>query len=195
MKIIYDATKAEQEKLRLDTEIPEKNRKYARNNRIGSILLALCVLCLEIDIILVSYYVTKALGIENDRVLFAEWCLCCAFVSLLVIGGAFALYFVNKDIILPAEDYYSPAIKYHTTTQGKKILDIKTLGSPPWKLYLNVEDENHVVTKEEINLHFPNKVRTDISEIIIDMNEQVVYTPYEKEVGDDDTEVRIVAQE
>lgn len=177
MKIIYDATKAEQEKLRLDTEIPERNRKYKARNRI----IAVVTIVLAIALVFGSgagmrYISTLDLGVWHFVIGFAA-----LLIAVFAGVGLYLFYRDNIDIIMPAEDYYTPAIQYHCAVENKKILNIKTLGNPPWKLYLVLEDEDHVVTEKEINLHFSHKLRTDISETRIDLDERVVYTPYNEE--------------
>lgn len=175
MKIIYDEAKAEQAKCRYDAKIPEQNRRYKKANIIRTVVFALCelvVLCLVVLSWSTLYRLMSAAGL-----------LLCIVAGLICAGFVYVIYISSTDVIMPVEDYYSPAVKYYCATKDKKLLKTKTMGNPPWQLTLVLEDENHIVTEATINLHFPKKTRADISEIIIDMNEQIVYIPYEEQKG------------
>lgn len=178
MKIVYDKEKAIQEKQRIDAETPERNHKAKTRNRILTILTILLVAAFVIGTGGVTWYIsTLHLGI-GGQIVYGFFAMVAAGI---VAVGLYLFYCDHLNVIMPAEDYYTPAIQYHYAVENKKILNIKTLGNPPWKLTLVLEDENHIVTEKEINLHFAHKVRTDISETIIDMDNRIVYTPYIQE--------------
>lgn len=178
MKIIYNQEKAVQEKLRIDAEIPEKNSNMKAKNRIITIvtiaLAATFIICTFAEF---WYLYTLDLGVIWDILLgFA------AIIITVFVGCCLYFFYINHiAVVMPVEDYYTPAIQYHYAAENKKILNIKTLGNPPWQITLVLEDKDHIVTEKKINLHFAHKHRSDISETIIDLDKQIVYTPYNKE--------------
>lgn len=177
-KIIYDEEKAVQEKVRIDAEIPEKNSNMKAKNRIITIVtIALAATFIICTFAGFWYLSTLDLGVTWDILLgFAAM-----IITVFVGCGLYFFYSNNTYEIMPANDYYTPAIQYHNATENNKILNIETLGNPPWQITLVLEDKDHVVTKEKINLNFAHKLRTDINETIINLDERTIYTPYNKE--------------
>lgn len=81
------------------------------------------------------------------------------------------------DIYKPS-DKYTPDIEYYLASEGKQILSITVEPTFDWlpSVQIVAENEDHSTTKTEIDFRVVE--RTDIPNIILDVNEGVVYVPY-----------------
>lgn len=83
----------------------------------------------------------------------------------------------NLDGQLEYNEYSWPLkYKYHELTKGKTILDSNIEDGA---LRFVLENENHEVTSATL-VGFNKKVRTDVDEIVVDLNSEEILIPYKK---------------
>lgn len=170
MIVICDEVKALQEKAEIDVSIPKRNRRAKLNN---AILVAVT------GFVAIGAFWTAGFFYNDDFVVPSIF----SFTAVLVL-------FVLIELLTPFEwePLYNPKEMYSVNTEyclvkhGKNILDRKLeCNNGRYWLVVHLEDENHVVSKERLQLYlFSHEVRTDILEITIDLIHSAVYFPYEK---------------
>lgn len=184
MKIVYDEAKAITEKQKIDTETPVINSQAEKRNAIMIIGMLLASLAAIFGLVCAHNHIMELLSREGILwdALFALYVI--SYIMLPCI--ALAIYLVNREEIMPAKEHYSASINYHLATQNKSILKstITKNSSDPffgdyYTIVLTLEDINHVVTTSEIQLHsFKTGIRTDIHEIIVNLDGKTVSIPY-----------------
>ena len=186
MQIIFDPEKAIQTKLKFDTEIiPAHNKIWKAENRSLACRLFFLFAPMISAIIFIVYNVFYMALTNNWAIanLISEnyWNLIAVFASSLTLAELFALvlfflFKVEKDFWW-GPDNYPAAVKYHLAIEKKTIL--KTTYNCGY-IDLTLEDPaTHIVTNAEIDIrHFVTPLRSDITEQIIDLHEEVAYRPY-----------------
>ncbi|MCH5296683.1 MAG: hypothetical protein J1E85_03330 [Ruminococcus sp.] len=122
--------------------------------------------------------------------------LCAGFYNLWNTIKIFRqIYILNKDsellnssdsrkvcdIIFKSENQKNKSdILFNILYNSDKILSLKFFNSDKPNLEMEYVDEAHIVHKELINI-YTKIIRTDISDIIIDLYNEVVFYPYDSE--------------
>ena len=185
MQIIFDAEKARQAEIKHDNEIvPAHNAEVkAYNRRLAGRMFLLVAPFLSVVFfgIYLMFYMTITGNWTLPHLVSKLYALACIFVITEMC--AFALFQIFKDTdwwIRYDERNYPTAVKYHIYTKGKTILRSTYRCG---EIFLDLEDPaTHIVTTTYINVRdFKKTRRSDISDIVIDLHEETIYTPYAKE--------------
>lgn len=165
--IIYDAEKALQHKHEMDKAISdyEKWEKKQDKTKLALGLFLFAVFCVALVVF------------DNKEAVFAIAC-----AGAILVGFAATAWNNYVKIGRPPEEYTAD-IKYFLATEGKRILRITVDPTPVCFPSVRIVTENadHSTTKTEI--FFKVVERTDLHQIVLDVNEGVVYVPYERENG------------
>ena len=160
--IIYDIEKAKQHKKEMDNAIIKfKERKKKRE--IKETITIICALIIAVIMIITKMtHLLLILGI----------------ISILPIIMYYFSSRLNEYVCEP-RDNYTTDIEYYLETENKQILSIKII---PEFEYLNVEivTENKDHSTNKKNLNFKIIEKTNLNHIILNVNEEVVYVPYER---------------
>ena len=181
MKIIYDDEKAAALKAEIDTETTKWNEEVLVYNRSRCVIAILCF----IAVTMIAGSLAAWLFRSEEKVFPYVWCgqlVCVAIISILGAKIFLRKYPISE---MAAERQYPASVKFHVATTGKTILDgqwtrhnIGCLGDY-YSLALTLEDEAHFVTTTEIFLWgFKTQTRTDITEIVVNLDEETVDIPH-----------------
>lgn len=178
MKIIYDEAKAIQEKEKNDISIPKKDRRRTINNTIFVIVVLA---------VLVGVFFGARFLIENAYETFpSEMSFWIAIFAALGVCFFFVVFLSEVCLFgweppLDPCEWYSANVRYYLAAKDKTVLGHKLhLQGEKYILELTLEDKNHIVSKTRIwQRPLKVKIRTDVSETIVDLEKDVVYMPYQ----------------
>lgn len=112
-------------------------------------------------------------------------------LALIVIASVqlLAFYYIGNYLRCESPDkerWRFPAnARYLIETEGKRVISARYKKS---SLYLDLEDANFVVTTVAIPLDdFTTYIRTDITEIVVNLNEKTISFPYQDHKGENQT--------
>ena len=163
IEIIYDVEKAKQHKQQIDNAVI-KFKEKKKKREIKETITIICAL-----IIATIMIITKM----------ANLLIIIGIISILPIIIYYLCSRLNEYICEPNNDYSSD-IKYYLATENKKILSITV--EPMFDYWKNVrivtENKDHSTNKTELNFKIIEK--TNLNHIILNVNEEVVYVPYER---------------
>lgn len=167
IETIYDAKKAEQHKQQIDDTVVAYETKIQEQDKLHRII----GICLAV-VFAVLLIATKG----------AFWVVAVGFT----VGILTALYVGFSqwlDSTSKPSDKYPPDVEYYLATEGKRMLSVTV--EPANKYFPSVcivaENADRSTTKTEIDFKVVEK--TDLHHIILNVNEGVVYVPYEREKG------------
>ena len=162
MNIIYNAEKALQHKQEMDDAIAAYKAKIQKDEKRDTIT-GICVVVFCAILLIATNMAGWAIGVGFTVCVLIE--IPTVFMSWLT------------DIYKPS-DKYTPDIEYYLASEGKQILSITVEPTFDWlpSVQIVAENEDHSTTKTEIDFRVVE--RTDIPNIILDVNEGVVYVPY-----------------
>lgn len=156
--IIYDASKVLQHKQEMDKAILD----FENSEKIKSILYVLSIVAFSTIYVVLSYFGLK-------KIVFS------IVIPLTIIVGT-VLYLSCMHTV--PQKTYTPDIEYYLATEGKRILNItvNTMSEylPPVRII--TENADHSTTETEIDFKVVKK--TDLRQIVLDVNAGVVYIPY-----------------
>ncbi len=162
-EIIYDTEKARLHKNEMDSAVAKFKEETAKHDK----RLRIAGICAGV-VWTVALVVTKLAG----------WVIALGFASAFPIGFFVGVQNWCREQSKPS-DKYTPDILYYLAIDGKKILHTKI--TPYYKYIPNVtvtvENSDHSVSETEINFEVVTK--TDLDHIILNVNEGVIYAPYE----------------
>lgn len=185
MQIIFDAEKARQTEIKHDNEIvPAHNAEVkAYNRRLAGRMFLLGAPFLSVVFfgIYLMFYMAITGNWTLPHLVSKLYVLACIFVITEMC--TFALFQILKDDdwwIRYDPNNYPAAVKYLMHTKNKTILESAYKYG---EIYLVLEDPaTHIVTTTYINVRdFEKTRRSDISDIVIDLHEETIYTPYAKD--------------
>ena len=105
-----------------------------------------------------------------------------AFLITLGLGGLYGgLILWNQfEPTYKPDEYYDALILYYIATKDKTILNHKLSNKHDnvYQLTLVLEDKSHIVTERTLICDFYKQVRSDISEVTVDLSKGTVYFPY-----------------
>ncbi len=163
INIIYNAKKALQHKQEMDDAVAAYKAKIQKDEKRDTIT----GICLAVfgAILLIA---TKM----------ASWAIAVVFTGCILIATHKVFTSWLTDIYKPS-DKYTPDIEYYLASEGKKILSITVEPTFDWlpSVRIIAENADHSTTKTEIEFRVVE--RTDLQNIVLDVNEGVIYVPYE----------------
>lgn len=167
MNIIYNAEKALQHKQEMDDAIATYKAKIQKDEKRDTITR----ICLVVfgGILLIA---TNMVG----------WAIAVVFSVCILIEIPTVFTSWLTDIYKPSEKY-TPDIEYYLASEGKKILSITVEPAFDWLPSVQIIAENADHSTTETKIDFRVVERTDLQDIVLDVNEGVVYVPYERENG------------
>ena len=167
MNIIYNAEKALQHKQEMDDAIATYEAKIQKDEKRDTIT-RICLVVFG--------------GILLIATNMAGWAIAVVFsVCILIeIPTVFTSWLTN--IYKPSEKY-TPDIEYYLASEGKQILSITVEPAFDWLPSVQIIAENTDHSTTETKIDFSVVERTDLQNIVLDVNEGVVYVPYERENG------------
>lgn len=162
MNIIYNAEKALQHKQEMDDAIAAYKAKIQKDEKRNTIT-RICLVVFGAILLIATNM--------------AGWAIAVGFTVcvLIEIPTVFTSWLTK---IYKPSDKYTPDIEYYLASEGKQILSITVEPTFDWlpSVQIVAENEDHSTTKTEIDFRVVE--RTDIPNIILDVNEGVVYVPY-----------------
>lgn len=167
MNIIYNAEKALQHKQEMDDAIATYKAKIQKDEKRDTITR----ICLVVfgGILLIA---TNMVG----------WAIAVVFSVCILIEIPTVFTSWLTDIYKPSEKY-TPDIEYYLASEGKKILSITVEPAFDWLPSVQIIAENADHSTTETKIDFRVVERTDLQDIVLDVNEGVVYVPHERENG------------
>lgn len=165
IETIYDAEKTKQHKQEIDDTVAAYETKTQEQNKFNRI----------IGICLVVIFVVLLIATNG-----ASWVIAVGFSSCIPIALYVGFSQWLNDINKPS-DKYPPDVEYYLATEGKRVLSITV--EPTFEHFPSVcivtENTDHSTTKTKIAFKVVEK--TDLHHIVLDVNEGVVYVPYDRE--------------
>lgn len=167
VKIInHSKEKIDQKRKEIEKEIKQNNKEVAKHNSIVLGILAIIITALIAAVIISCIYIPD---FKN------KWLMDSILLNCLVAAVGFLIAASNLDEPYNLSDYCQIPFEYEAFTNNKNILDAQVFGSA---LRLTLEDPfTHIVTNKEIT-DFEKITRTDIEEIIIDIVNGKIFSPF-----------------
>lgn len=171
MKIIYDEDKAILEKQQKDSEVPERNKRARTHN----VIVVLATIAVLVGLFFGWKYIHANSSFSDNTGAFI-WPLSAAAVICIWLA-----HFAMKEVV-PDYMRYSANTQYYLLKGDKKVLDHSLSynnRAGGYELCLDLEDENHIVTRVVLwPFCLKSERRTDIGEIVVDLEKEIVYQPY-----------------
>lgn len=167
MNIIYNAEKAFQHKQEMDDAIATYEAKIQKDEKRDTIT-RICLVVFG--------------GILLIATNMAGWAIAVVFSVCILIEIPTVFTSCLTDIYKPSEKY-TPDIEYYLASEGKKILSITVEPAFDWLPSVQIIAENADHSTTETKIDFRVVERTDLQDIVLDVNEGVVYVPHERENG------------
>lgn len=164
VKTVYDADKAKQHKQEFDSAVAKFEEEATKRDK-HQLVAGICAAIVFMG----ALVVTKM----------ASWVIALGLVSCILIRLYEGISQWLEETYKPS-DKYTPDIEYYLATDDKRVLSITV--EPPFSTYSFVrivtENADHSIAKTEIVFKVVEK--TDLHHIVLDVNEGVVYVPYDR---------------
>lgn len=184
MQIIFDAEKAIQAKHKCETEIASVHNKAIKTmNRSLACKLFLVIAPIFTAVIFIIYFIFYSVltgsWVIDKLISENHWSLIAVLATSFTVTElcALVLYFLFCADHWWNPDNYPVAVKYHKAIENKTVLDAEY----KWGyIHLVLEDPTtHIVSEVDISVgHLPRVLRSDITEVIIDLHDEVISVPY-----------------
>lgn len=182
MQIIYDKEKAIVTKQKIDSDTPEVNRQAEKHNHIR---LFACVIVYFI-FFFVLLHISDLYCKYFDAIKIVQIVGIFTCGMLMLIGAIIAGNVYNNicEPICTAAQRYPLPVRYHLATQENTVVRCEFTEAKN-KIELTLEDASHRTKQEKLFLlAFHSETRTDIKEIIINLDEKTIYKPVKSEHWD-----------
>lgn len=184
MKIIFDAEKAIQAKQKCDTEIAYVHNKAIKTmNRTLACKLFLVIAPIFTAVIFIIYFIFYSVltgcWVIDKLISENHWSLIAVLATSFTVTElcALVLYFLFCADHWWDPDNYPVVVKYHKAIENKTVLSAEY----KWDyIHLVLEaPTTHIVSEVDICVsHLSRVLRSDITEVIIDLHDEVISVPY-----------------